>query len=114
MTRRQAILATAAVVGAMTGQTRAQDKQLAFASSILELEPTNLSFDLNAFKSYQFRLGEREVAFTPQELMDALTPCQHEAASWGMFDSLSAFRVGGRRLEVCWKCATWFWSKEER
>lgn len=69
MTRRQAVIATAAVVGAMTGQTRAQETLKFHASTV---EPTNLRFDLSVFKSYQFRFGERTLTFTPQELMDAL------------------------------------------
>jgi hypothetical protein len=92
-------------MGAMTNQVKAQSPTI----EIRELPKTSLSFDLRAFTSYNISLDGKHLTFTPDELFAAMEPCQHEAETWGMGDSVATFRVNNRTLDVCKKCATWFW-----
>ena len=70
MTRRQAVLVTMAVLAALTRRVRADSQELRLSPQAA----TALIFDLSVFTAYRYRLGDREVVFSPEELMDALTP----------------------------------------
>lgn len=107
MTRRQALLATALVAGAYVGQAKPAGGQ--FDEKTGKWKPGHLTFDLATFDQYQFTLGKESLTFTPAELMAALTPCQHEAQSWGGLE----FHVGSRRLDVCRKCGQTYWRNEK-
>ena len=73
MTRRGACTALAAIVGAMTNQVEPV-AQGAAISSFVGVGPTQIMFDLRAFKGYTFTLDGESVTLTPDELFADIKP----------------------------------------
>ena len=74
LTRRQGIMAAiAGVIGIMSG--RAKTEQLVSGTSNITLNPNapqSVSFSLDTFAKFTFRLGDEEVTVTGKEVFDAL------------------------------------------
>jgi hypothetical protein len=73
MTRRNAILATALLTGAITNNLKAQ--QLTGTTSLKFIDPNEkypVLFNLRTYKAYTFTLDGQSVTFTPEQIMAAL------------------------------------------
>ena len=69
MTRRAAIIASALLTGALTAETKAQGGGW---GKDWEWHPGSLIFDLRTYTQYTFRLDDRTLTFTPEQVMAAL------------------------------------------
>ena len=75
MTRRQGIIAAiAGVIGIMSGRAKTETIPGATGSSnfVFQQQPQSVSFSLNTFSKFTFRLGDEEVTVTGKEVFDAL------------------------------------------
>ncbi len=75
MKRREAMAMLAGMVGLMSGRAKADGSIVSKGNttSIRNNELQTISFPLDSFKSYTFKLGDKELIFTPQEIFDALS-----------------------------------------
>ena len=79
MTRRKGLLAAlAAAVGFMSNRALAGDPvkgspwTTSETTNSITIQPMDMSFDLDAFKSFTFIQGKDRITLTPTELMAAL------------------------------------------
>ncbi len=72
--KRQALAILSGMIGLMSGRAKAEGSfSTSNTMSIWRNEPQGVYFPLDSFKSYVFKLGDKELTFSPQEIFDALS-----------------------------------------